>query len=388
MDVRKLKTQFAPAERAEESDLKRQSGQLGKAAGGQPFLGAIPEVFLIVNQQRQIVYSNEALLKYLGLEEGVNIQGLRPGEVLDCVHAFEAEGGCGTTEFCKTCGAVKAILDSFQGKRSIQECRIIQGRSGGALDLRVWATPYCMDGELFSMFVVSDISHEKRREALERIFFHDILNTAGGLLGFAKLLREKDGDQSVRFRDTIQRLAEKLINEIQSQRELIAAENHELGVKPIALNSFDILHGLVLEHGKNEEAGNREIAVAPESMPFTLAADSTLLRRVLGNLIKNAMEAVRPGETVTIGCRLLGDECEFWTHNAGCIPRDVQLQIFQRSFTTKGRGRGLGAYSAKLLTERYLNGVISFTSNKENGTVFRVRLPLVPNFEAAGMQSG
>ncbi len=47
---------------------------------------------------------------------------------------------------------------------------------------------------------------------------------------------------------------------------------------------------------------------------------------------------------------------EFWVHNHAVMPESVQRQVFQRSFTTKGRGRGLGTYSVKLLTERYLEG--------------------------------
>ena len=64
----------------------------------------------------------------------------------------------------------------------------------------------------------------------------------------------------------------------------------------------------------------------------------------------------------------------FWVHNPGFMPREVQLQLFKRSFTTKGAGRGLGTYSMKLLTERYLKGQISFTSTEADGTTFEIRL--------------
>ena len=46
------------------------------------------------------------------------------------------------------------------------------------------------------------------------------------------------------------------------------------------------------------------------------------------------------------------------------MPRQVQLQIFKRSFSTKGAARGLGTYSMRLLSERYLKGVVSFTGEK------------------------
>ena len=57
-------------------------------------------------------------------------------------------------------------------------------------------------------------------------------------------------------------------------------------------------------------------------------------------------------------------------------PREVQLQVFQRSFSTKGENRGLGTYSIRLLTERYLKGQVSFTSSPETGTIFTAAYPL------------
>jgi sensor histidine kinase regulating citrate/malate metabolism len=52
------------------------------------------------------------------------------------------------------------------------------------------------------------------------------------------------------------------------------------------------------------------------------------------------------------------------------------MQIFQRSFSTKGSGRGIGTYSMKLLTEQYLGGEILVESSQENGTTFTVVIPL------------
>ena len=58
------------------------------------------------------------------------------------------------------------------------------------------------------------------------------------------------------------------------------------------------------------------------------------------------------------------------------MPPEVQLQVFNRSFSTKGNGRGIGTYSIKLLCERYLKGKVSFVSSAEQGTIFKVTLPL------------
>ncbi|MBK7132833.1 MAG: hypothetical protein IPH69_08460 [Bacteroidales bacterium] len=56
------------------------------------------------------------------------------------------------------------------------------------------------------------------------------------------------------------------------------------------------------------------------------------------------------------------------------LSEEVQMRIFQRSFSTKGKGRGLGTYSIRLMTENYLHGKVSFVSNEADGTVFSVIL--------------
>jgi signal transduction histidine kinase len=54
----------------------------------------------------------------------------------------------------------------------------------------------------------------------------------------------------------------------------------------------------------------------------------------------------------------------------------VRAHVFQRSFSTKGTGRGLGTYSIKLLTERYLGGRVWFESAEGQGTTFHVELDI------------
>ena len=63
-------------------------------------------------------------------------------------------------------------------------------------------------------------------------------------------------------------------------------------------------------------------------------------------------------------------------HSPNFIPRNIQLQIFKRSFSTKGNDRGLVTYSMKLLGERYLKGKMHFISDEKAGTEFYFDLPL------------
>jgi signal transduction histidine kinase len=53
------------------------------------------------------------------------------------------------------------------------------------------------------------------------------------------------------------------------------------------------------------------------------------------------------------------------------MPENVRAHVFQRSFSTKGSGRGLGTYSVKLLTES-MGGRVWFDSTAGEGTTFHV----------------
>ncbi len=379
-----LPTEFAPAGRARPEETAAQAERfLALCPDLQAILDAVPDIVIALNRQRQIVFANRSALTLTG-RQMTQLLGLRPGEALNCVHAFEREGGCGTTAFCSTCGAVRAILASQRGQSDVQECRILVRDSNDALDLRVWATPYRMDGEELTIFTVQDIRDEKRRQVLERIFFHDVLNIAGAISTAAQIIQEMKPSELQDLPELLNTMTEQLIEEIKAQRDLLSAENHELVVQPEAVDAQALLRTLVESYRQHQVAQGRAVQLALPPGPAIIVSDPTLLRRVLGNMLKNALEATPAGGTVTLGYRLEGDEIEFWVHNPTAMPRDVQLQVFQRSFSTKGRGRGLGTYSMKLLTERYLGGRITFDSSPTTGTTFRATYPrtlqfLIPN---------
>jgi hypothetical protein len=377
--TKKLATKFAPAERAPAQEIARQVHLFASRRLLGILPNAMPCALLALNEFRQIVYTNERFLELLPAQQRQEgVLGQRPGEALGCLHAFEDDNGCGTTEACSTCGAVHAILSSQGGENDVKECRITRGENSEALDLRVWTTPVTVDGEFFTVLAALDIGHEKRRQSLERIFLHDICNVAYGLSWCAGFLKKSTPDQVQGYIDSVGRLCRQLIEEIEAQRILMRAEAGELLPKPEKVNSLQLLHNAVELYSGHPVAQDRHLRVDPNAEDVLLVGDRTLLSRVLCNLLKNALEACRAGEAVTAGCARQEGSIEFMVHNPGFMPREIQLQIFQRSFSTKGTGRGLGTYSIKLLTERYLHGSVSFTSTPEQGTIFRVHCPLVP----------
>ena len=370
-------TCFAPSERACQEEIDRQFAVLSQHAI--PLvLNAMPIIAMVLNRQRQVVHGNRKFADVLGIADIREALGKRPGEAFRCVHADEHPGGCGTSEFCAHCGAVRSILLGLAGTDNVQECAINRDTGSGieALDLRVSSASVHLDAEPYLIFSINDVSHEKRRRTLERLFFHDMLNTVGGVQGLLEFLAEEVPEDLQADARLIYRAVSQLTDEIIYQKQLLAAETNELETNCTPLRSDDILDVVAATFQGGEQARDRRIVVDNTCSNVVFHSDPVLLRRVVGNMVKNALEATPAGGEIRLGSRALADAVEFSVQNAGVIPRSVQMRIFSRSFSTKGVGRGLGTYSIKLLTERYLGGRADFVSNREDGTIFRVRLPL------------
>ena len=373
----KLATEFAPAERAPREEILAQARRLPQIPLLHSFISSVFDIVLVLNKERQIILANDKFYRFIGARDSGTFLGQRFGEALQCVHAHETPGGCGTSEFCRACGAIGAILSSQLGNVSAQEWHLTRKEVVEPLDLRVYASPLRENDYQFTIFAVSDISHEKRRRALERIFFHDVLNTAGGLRGFIELLKHSDPGDAEELKTPILELAQQLVEEIKAQRDLVAAENNELSITFVPTRAASFMQEIRDAYKNHDAARFRNIEVDPDAADIEFLTDPTLLRRVVGNMVKNGLEASGENETVRITCRSSKTGIEFLVHNPRFMPRHVQLQVFQRSFSTKGPNRGLGTYSMKLLGEQYLRGKVTFTSLPDDGTTFKIWLPLV-----------
>ena len=364
--------------RTSQAAVHAQAEKIGAWTEIRGLIDAIPDILLAVNSNRQIVFANQAATDFFQVSSARELWGKRPGEAAGCMHSHETPGGCGNAESCKVCGAFLAICNGLRGDATVEECRMALA-GGTPLDLSIWTRPFDLDDDRFLFLSIKDISNEKRRQVLEKIFFHDLLNTAGGLQSISEIIEDSAPEELRELREVIASLSEQLVDEIQAQRDLLAAERGELHVQMRKTNSRDAVAKTISMYLKSQACDGKTIQASEICEEIALSTDMAILGRVLGNLAKNALEATSVGGTVTVGCHsLTSDTAEFFVHSAACIPREFQLQIFKRSFCTKGTGRGLGTYSVKLLTERFLGGKVDFSSTPRAGTIFFVRLPKEP----------
>ncbi|UCF96624.1 MAG: hypothetical protein JSV89_15805 [Spirochaetaceae bacterium] len=379
------KTYFAPPKRARPATIRKQHRRISSINTLTNVLSAVPEFVAVLNQERQVVYANNALLEFLDAGSPRYLCGRRPGELLHCVHSAEMEHGCGTSASCSICGAAQAIQETQStNASSTRECTIVTRDQGKELtyNFRIMATPFLIEEQRFVLLSLSDIGEQKRKGALERIFFHDILNTATSLKVYIDLVKRSSRvDASLRFVDDLEAITDSLIEEIQSQKMLVSAENGTLEVQKNLISSKELVEHILKLFIHDELADGKKFEIASFSEPLTFISDEAILRRVLVNAVKNALEAAPKSSLVTIGFGGSSAAIRFSVHNHGTIDEAVQTSIFRRYYSTKGRGRGLGTYSMKLLTEEYLGGEVFFESSDDAGTTFTF---VIPNVGASG----
>ena len=120
------------------------------------------------------------------------------------------------------------------------------------------------------------------------------------------------------------------------------------------------------------EIENRGVAVKTKLARNLTAtpADATQLQQVLVNLVKNAMQAMTTGGTLTLQTGETSDGV--WVSVAdtgGGIPQEQINRIFEPFYTTKKKGTGLGLMIVQRIVRAH-NGRIELESNVGRGTTF------------------
>lgn len=351
-------------------EIKKQLLAISKNAIISHLMNSFPESVILLNKDEMVIECNEFSLEKFNVDKKAVI-GKHFGIFISCGY-YDCE--CGKKPECNFCGWKDAILGVKNSHKPISvDYRMVCKKR--QLTFELLTTPIIVGDYEFCICVLKDVANKMKLQALERIFFHDILNIAGGVRGVAEiivdnLLEENPSEEVVEFGTVLSRASNQLIEEVIWYRDLLAAEHEDLKLNPTKFYSADILQEVVDAYSKHQVAKNKDLVIT-QSVDEELFLDKVIVRRIVGNMVKNALEATPKGGTVSLKAENSTDEIIFAVHNEQHIPYDVQLQIFQRFFSThSGGGRGVGTYSMKLLGEEYLQGKVWFESTEKAGTTF------------------
>jgi PAS domain S-box-containing protein len=241
------------------------------------------------------------------------------------------------------------------------------------------------EGRLLSLFLVRDITERKQAEQamarlaeigeLAAMIVHEVRNPLTTvLMGLTALrgadLSEKDQLRLALALEDAERL-QRLLNEI-----LLYAKQQVLQCDRIELNAFitDLLAPLQNISGLAE----REIQFVSLVQSVWMLGDRDKLKQIFINLIRNACEAVEPGETITWRLEPGADANQFCVsiHNNGApIPSEVLAKLGTPFFTTKPSGNGLGLAIVRRIIEAH-SGKFSIQSEVGMGTIVKIHFPL------------
>jgi signal transduction histidine kinase len=343
-------------------------------AGFTAFLDSLPAMVMLIDADRRIVFRNRALASFASQNALPFSEMEQVTCGLSCPINQKPCTMCELDSECPYHALVRAVDAASGGQSEATNASFITTRQE-ALDLRLHASfiPLIPSGK-HVLICVEDITKASRHRLLEGLFFHDLLNTAGILHGMAQLIAA-DPACATELNHDLLSATEALVGQLRHQRLLIAADAEELDVILQPVSARTLLANVIQTYKHHPLSLERQIEIAPHTVDFIIKTDLTLMHRILGNLVKNALEASKPGEHIELGATCEPGLHLFWCHSPRPISRAQQRKLFLRSFSTKGAGRGLGTFSIKLLTERYLGGHVTVHSTPSTGTRFELAFP-------------
>lgn len=362
----------ALARRASARSLAASASRVESTPYAVGILEAFPGPAFILNAERQLVGANEQAYRAFGSGARDDMFGSRPGEIVGCQVAHREPGGCGTGEACRQCGILGSILTSAETRRHSRGEGMLSTVDGGTINVEVAVNCIELESEPLLFLGFRDISAEKHREFLQGAFLHDLMNTAGGLQGLLEISRDDRTDRAELI-PIIEGLVKTIVDEVEGQKHILRAEQGNLQLELSPLDLDQMLAQVTTLYRAHPVARGRTLALVA-STGATVVTDGTLLRRVVGNMIKNALEATPEGGQVAVSAATEDEQMVISVHNPSFIPESVQAHIFKRGFSTKGQGRGTGTHAMRIITERYLGGHIEFVSRESTGTRFMLRL--------------
>lgn len=237
---------------------------------------------------------------------------------------------------------------------------------------------------LMENFYLQKADYCRSKQAMEQVLAnisHDLRTPLTVLKGHSELLikeiRNRTGLSTIQdMAAKIDQKADELVLTINEYFTMARIESGDMKIDLCRTNVTQVCHETVLDYYDILEKEQYEVDIQADRTPVMAYADEDALRRILKNLIDNAVKHGRDGRYLGLRLRDSGGKIviEVEDHGAGIADRD-QEQIFRRNYTSSrgGAGSGLGLAIARNLA-LLMGGEIAVYSELNVKTVFTVVL--------------
>jgi PAS domain S-box-containing protein len=281
-------------------------------------------------------------------------------------------------------------LENLRRGDSVYYESVLQGDGGGETYIEIYVHPIVVDGKEQLQWILRDISERKKldklREDLASMIYHDLrsplANVVSGLDVLEMMLpADKDPtirsvlDIALRSTERVQRLASSLLDTSRLE------QGQSIG-NPEPYSGVELVQSAIEAVSPGAEAKEIKVeAVVAKDLPRVLA-DLEMIRRVLINLLENAIKYSSEGKAILVGAKRNGEFVEFWIKDEGRgIPENEQGRIFEKfarvqaGATGSTKGLGLGLAYCKLAVEGH-GGRIWVESEIGKGSRFAFTIPV------------
>lgn len=244
-------------------------------------------------------------------------------------------------------------------------------------------------GRLVALHDVTDQKQlETDRDAVTQMLVHDLRSPLSAIIGSLQLIELglKEGDSAEIMRRSVEvamASGHKLLNLIGSLLDVQRLETGQIQLQLQALSPASLIHDAVEALQPLAETSEVSLdAEANHDLP-SVSGDAEHIRRVLTNLVDNAIKFVGTGGRVRVSAASGDGYVRFSVADNGPgIPPEYRDRIFERyvqvpGHTGKRRGSGLGLTYCKMVVEMH-GGRIWVESPPPGGSDFLFTLPISP----------
>lgn len=249
----------------------------------------------------------------------------------------------------------------------------------------IWI-PFRAIGEYQRRFAIQEEAKilkkvEKLKQNFLSLMSHDLKTPVAKIAGVAdNLYHQNQGSPEIREKSQLIIDSTKELNKfISSILDLTKIESSNFGLNKQSKDVSSLIETVVKE--LSFSAGQKEVQIKKDLAPlYPIQIDSTLITRVISNLVENAIKYSGPGSIVHI--KTWDDDkwvyIEITDNGAGIPPEEID-NIFEKFYRIKNdanhaiKGTGLGLYLVKYFVELH-GGTISVQSTLGKETKFLVKL--------------
>ncbi|MDC2867450.1 PAS domain S-box protein [Bacillus sp. BP-3] len=342
-------------------------------------INAMPAFILLKDEKGRWLEANDYAISSLHFEN-VPYRGKKDSELIQYNESYR-----NSFLYCE-----KSDQYAWQNKESMCREEIILHADSTPIILNIIKVPlFHPDGSRKGIVIMGqDITNLKETEELlkksEKLavvgqltagIAHEIRNPLTSLKGFLKLLEPDMSENNKWYVDV-------MLNEI-TQMESITNQFMAMS-KPQAISIQSYLIQTLIEEvvtfiSPTAMMHGTHITMHHTSSLPAIQCDGNQLKQVFINILKNAIEAMPHGGTISIQTmKIENQSIVISITDEGCgIPQDRISRLGEPFYSLKEKGTGLGLMMCYKIIEEH-NGKLQITSELNKGTTVYIRLPIFP----------